>query len=148
MVYDFPYRKNMKTIWPVITILSFIGILLASYLFFSFLNPETSKLCHISATINCEAITRGDISTFLGIPVSVIGGLGYVFILLSSIYRWKRILLGMTLFGMIFCLRLTILEIFFIKVICPVCLLCQTIMAILVIIAIYLNKTKSSSVTV
>jgi len=132
----------MKAIWPIITILSFIGILLASYLFFSFLNPATSKLCHISTTINCEAITQGDISTFLGIPVSIIGGLGYIFILLSSIYRWKRVLLGMTLFGMIFCLRLTILEIFFIKVICPVCLMCQTIMAILVIIAIYLNLKK------
>ena len=133
-----------KTAWNVITALSAVGIILASYLFYSYLVPEPPQFCTINETINCDAVTKGSLATFVGIPVSLVGLIGYIVIFASSVFQKKKLTLGMTAFGMIFCLRLTILEIFVEKVYCPVCLLCQIIMLTVFLLSIYLLKAKEA----
>ena len=135
-------RNNQ--IWKAIKILSFFGIILAIYLFYSYLAPTPPGLCNLTATINCDAVTKGSLAEVFGIPVSLIGLIGYTFILISSIVKNKKLALGMTTFGMLFCLRLTILEIFVEKVFCPVCGLCQLVMLILFVLALKLNFQKES----
>lgn len=132
-------------IFLIVTILAFLGVILASYLFVSYLSPTPPQICNLSSTVNCDAVTKGNLANFLGIPVSLIGLIGYIVILISSMYRKKGLLLFMTSFGMLFCLRLTILEIFVEKVICPVCLACQTIILIVFLLSlkIYLKKNPS-----
>jgi uncharacterized membrane protein len=49
----------------------------------------------------------------------------------------------MTSFGMVFCLRLTYLEIFQENVFCPVCGACQIVMLVLFIISVKLNRSNA-----
>jgi uncharacterized membrane protein len=131
-----------KNIWKVLICLSVLGILLASYLFYNFLTKPLFESCYLDSHINCDAVTKGSLSTLFGIPVSLIGLTGYVVILLSSIFKKKLLVLGMSAFGMIFCLSITYQEIFKLKVICPVCLTCQLVMLVVFILALVLNYKK------
>ena len=119
--------------------LAAIGIILASYLFYSYLAPNPPGLCDINATVNCDAVTKGPLAEFLGVPVSLVGLIGYVIILSSSLMKNKKLHLFMVTFGMVFCLRLTYLEIFVENVFCPVCGACQLVMLILFLISVKLN---------
>ncbi|MDZ7587012.1 MAG: vitamin K epoxide reductase family protein [Patescibacteria group bacterium] len=132
------------SLWQISAILAIIGLGLASYLFYSFLAPNPPGLCDINATINCNAVTKGNLATIFGIPVSLVGLIGYILILYSSILKLKKLHLFMTSFGMLFCLRLIFLEIFVEKVICPVCLACQLIMLTLFIISLKLIRKPLS----
>lgn len=135
----------MKTekIFKTVSVLSSTGIILAIYLLFNFISTSPFDVCSINATINCDAVTKGSLATIFGIPVSLIGLIGYILILYSSIKKHHRLMLFMTAFGMVFCLRLTILEIFVEKVFCPVCALCQIIMAIVFILSLVLFRKKN-----
>lgn len=124
-------QQSTFSFWSVAQILATIGIGLAIYLFYSYLSPQPPTLCEINATINCEAVTKGPLAEWFGIPVSLVGLVGYVVILYAAISKKLNLFLAMVTFGMLFCLRLTFLEIFVEEVLCPVCLLCQLIMATL-----------------
>lgn len=129
----------MNKLFKASVYLALFGIILAVYLFYSYLAPIPPGLCDLGTTVNCNAVTKGLLAEFLGIPVSLVGLIGYILILYSSLMKFKKLHLFMTSFGMIFCLRLTILEIFVEKVFCPVCGACQLIMLILFILALKLN---------
>lgn len=140
---------NEAAIWKTIKILSVIGIFLASYLFYDYLaynvfSLPPLKVCNINSFINCDASTKGSLSTFLGIPVALFGLAGYFTILFAALTKKKKLVLGMTTFGLLFCLRITILELFVVHVICPVCLACQIIMLTVFLLSLYLNYSKSS----
>jgi uncharacterized membrane protein len=134
-----------NNIWKALIGLSVLGILLATYLFYNFLTRPLIESCYFNSQINCDAVTKGSLSTLFGIPVSLIGLVGYITILFSSIFKKKMLVLGMSTFGMVFCLFITYQEIFILRVICPVCLACQLVMLIVFLLAIYLNlKTKKT----
>lgn len=111
-----------------IKVLSIIGIFLALYLFYSYLTRPQFQPCSISATINCDAVIKGAVSKTLGIPTALYGLVGYIVILFSAVFKKKKLLFAMATFGTLFCLRITYLELFVIKVICPICLTCQLVM--------------------
>lgn len=136
---------DKNSIWKALISLSILGILLATYLFYNFLTKPFVESCYINATINCDAVTKGSLSSLFGIPVSLIGLIGYIVILLASIFRKKLLVLGMSAFGMAFCLFITYQEIFILKVICPVCLACQLVMLTAFLLAIYLNVNFKKS---
>ena len=118
-----------SNLWKMAKYLSIVGILLALYLTYNFYATVPSRACNINASFNCDAVARGGkLALFLGIPVSLIGLTGYLAILYSTITKNKKLFFGMALFGTVFCLRMTILEIFMIKVFCPVCIACQLVM--------------------
>lgn len=129
----------MNKLFKISAVLAGIGIILASYLFYSYLAPTPPGWCDINSTVNCNAVTKGPLAEFLGVPVSLVGLIGYITILYASIMRFKKLHLFMVSFGMVFCLRLTYLEIFAEKVFCPVCGACQLVMLILFIISLKLN---------
>ena len=120
-----------------------MGILLATYLLYNFIYRPAFQPCTINNTINCDAVIKGAVSTFLGVPVALIGLVGYVVILILAIYKKPKPALFMTAFGTLFCLRITFIEVFLIKVICPVCLACQLDMLAVFILAILLYKKLS-----
>ncbi len=129
-------------IWKALIVLSVLGILLASYLFYNFLTKPLVESCYFNSHINCDAVTKGSLSTLFGIPVSLVGLTGYIVILLSSIYKKQKTVLFMAIFGMCFCLSLTYQELFRLRVICPVCLTCQLVMLLVFLLAVYLNINK------
>lgn len=128
-----------KNIWKMVLALSILGIFLATYLFYNFLTKPAVESCYINSVINCDAVTKGPLATLFGIPVSLIGLTGYIVILISSLMKNSKLLLAMSSFGMVFCLYITIREVFFLKVICPVCLACQLVMLSVFILSLKLN---------
>ncbi len=130
--------KNSKIWFLIISLLSLIGIVLATYLLYSFYNPKPALFCDINDKVNCQAVVTGSLATFAGIPVSLVGLIGYAFLLFAGLTYRKKLAFAVSAFGMIFCLRLTVLEIFFIKVICPICITCQIVMLLIFIISSFL----------
>lgn len=137
-------EKKALTIdlYKIVIPLALIGIGLALYLLYEYLAPPHPSLCYINSYINCEASTRGPLANTFGIPTALWGLTGYIMILISAIKRWRRVLFGVVTFGLLFCLRITYLELFVINAICPVCLACQTVMIILFILGIKLLEKK------
>lgn len=119
--------------------LSILGILLATYLFYNFLTKPAVESCYINSVINCDAVTKGSLSTLFGIPVSLIGLIGYIVILFSAVLKNSKLIFLMSSFGMIFCLYIILQEVFALKVICPVCLACQLVMLSVFILSLKLN---------
>ena len=136
-----------KSLWKTSSILSVIGIVLAVYLFYSYLAPIPPGLCNITAAINCDAVTKGPLAELFGIPVSLVGLIGYIIILYSTLIKNSKLMFGMVTFGLLFCLRLTYLEIFVEKVFCPVCGACQLVMLILFIFSLKLLKKSKAPKT-
>lgn len=128
-----------ENIWKALIGLSILGIFLATYLFYNFLTKPAIESCYINSVVNCDAVTKGPLSTLFGIPVSLIGLTGYIVILFSSFIKNKKLVLAMSTFGMVFCLYITIQEVFLLKVICPVCLLCQIDMLAVFLLSLKLN---------
>jgi uncharacterized membrane protein len=133
---------SQKLLWKLVKILSLVGIVLASYLLTSYLRPQTADVCRIDETVNCDAVTQGSLATVFGIPVALIGLTGYLVIFFSSLAKKKSLVLFMAAFGALFCLRITYLELFVVKIICPVCIACQLIMLTIVALALRLNFGK------
>lgn len=128
--------------YKITILLAAIGIVLASFLFYNFLTKPVVEVCTVNEQINCDAVTKGTLSTLFGIPVSLIGLVGYVAILISAYFKNKKAVFAVSAFGMIFCLRLTFLELFSIKIVCPVCLACQIDMLVLFLLSLLANLKK------
>lgn len=133
-------NTSTTRLYTYVKLLSYVGILLATYLLYSFITKPTFQPCNISASVNCDAVTKGPISTFAGIPVPLVGLVGYIVIMISAFMQWPRLVLFMSAFGALFCLRLTYIELFEIKVICPVCMTCQVVMLLIVFLGVLLNR--------
>jgi uncharacterized membrane protein len=134
---------NTNKVWNLVTGLSTLGIFLAVFLLYNYYALEPSRLCTINALINCKAVVKGgSLSELFGIPVALYGLVGYIVVLYSSFVRNRKLLFGMAAFGTLFCLRITILEAFVVKVFCPVCLACQIVMFIIFGLSAYLLKKK------
>jgi uncharacterized membrane protein len=133
-----------KKYFNLVKILSVIGIFLAIYLYSTYLTRPENPVCTISETVNCDAVTKGSLATFFGIPVALVGLTGYVCILFASFLKNKKAILAFSLFGTLFCLRLTFLEIFSVKILCPVCMACQIDMLALVILSFVSLKSNRS----
>ena len=137
------------TLWNIAAGLSISGIFLAVYLLIQYyqIAPGSETICNINPLFNCNAMTSGSLATLFGVPVAWVGLIGYIFILFSALTKRKGLMLGMSAFGALFCLRITILELFFVKIVCPVCILCQLVMFVLLGLSIYIyffSKKKKS----
>ena len=123
-----------------VKILAVVGILLALFLLWERYFKPTFQPCNINSTVNCEAVINGEVSDTLGIPTPLIGLIGYIFILFGAFKKNTKLVLGMAIFGLIFCLYIGFRELFQLHVICPVCILCQLDMITVFILGILLNR--------
>lgn len=130
--------------WKVVIGLSIFGIGLAIYLLWEqFFHPAFVP-CNVNSLINCNAIISGPVATTFGIPTPLIGLVGYLVALYASIFKKKKLLLGVAIFGLTFCLWIAYKELFLLHVICPVCILCQLDMLSVFAIALFLQKRKET----
>lgn len=127
-------------------IFSFFGILLAVYLFYEQIFHPAFQPCRVNATINCDAIISGSVAKTLGLPTPLYGLIGYIVIFISAFFNRKKTILAMALFGLVFCLWIAYQELFLLKVICPVCIMCQVTMIGVFILSILLLKKKTQKV--
>lgn len=131
-----------KSIYKGLIIFATIGIVLSTYLLYSYFTRPDFQPCSINATINCDAVIKGEVSTTFGIPTALYGFVGYMAILLAAIFKKKKVLLGFATFGMLFCLRITYIEVVILKVLCPICIACQLVMLAVFSLGTRLNFKK------
>jgi uncharacterized membrane protein len=126
-----------------IPILSLIGLGVATYLAYV-------EISHIEAVCGpvgeCNIVQSSPYAQILGIPIAVLGMLNYLAIgalwagQKSPISQWANLsvlgLLGLTIFGALFSIYLTCLEIFVIRAICAWCLTSAVATTILMLLAI------------
>jgi uncharacterized membrane protein len=137
----FPYAKTRA-----IPILDLVGLGIATYLAYV-------EITHVEALCGpigeCNIVQTSSYALMLGIPVAVLGVVYYLAVgalWLGQTYlrgRWanltKLALLGLTLFGVLFSIYLTLLELFVVRAICSWCLgsaVTATILMLLVAVPI------------
>lgn len=131
----------MLKIYKIIKILSVIGILLAVYLLWQQFARPAFQPCSINDWINCDAVIKGPVAKTFGIPTPLYGLVGYIVIFFAAQFKKPKLLLSMAAFGLLFCLSIAYIELFQLKVICPICIACQIIMISIFILAVKIFKS-------
>ena len=130
-------------IYKWVKILAILGLFLGTYLMWEQVSRPAWQPCNINSTVNCDAVVSGPLAKTLGIPTPIYGLVGYAFILYGALTKKKKLILGMAGFGLVFCMYIAFVELFLLRVVCPVCIGCQVDMIATFILAIMLNKRKN-----
>ncbi len=134
---------DKSKIYFYIKILSLVGIILAIYLLFEQITQSPFRPCYINSTVNCDAVISGSVAKTLGIPTPLYGLIGYIVIFFAALTKKNKLLLGMSGFGLLFCLRIAYIEIFQLRVLCPICIACQIIMITVFALSLMVNRTSA-----
>ncbi|MBP6044898.1 MAG: vitamin K epoxide reductase family protein [Microgenomates group bacterium] len=129
-----------ESIFKYVKWLAMFGVLLAVYLLWQQIAQPAFKPCSINASINCDAVITGPVSKTFGISTPLFGLVGYVVILIASILKKPKLMLSMATFGLVFCLWIAYQELVLLRVICPVCILCQIVMLSVFTLSIKVQK--------
>lgn len=122
-------QKALKLL-KVIVIISIVGFLDALYLFYIEMSGKAGCLIR-EGIFDCVEVNLSDYAKIFGIPISLLGAVYYLAVMFnvrqivaSTDKYWLKIVLPtLTLFGAMFSIYLTIIEIFVLKALCEFCLL-------------------------
>jgi vitamin-K-epoxide reductase (warfarin-sensitive) len=111
----------------VVALLAVCGIAVSSVSLQHHFATSKTSFCDIGQAFNCDIVNRSEYSTIFGIPVALIGMLGYAALAaLATVYRERReapaMLLGAASGGLAFALYLTYIEARVLGVYCILCL--------------------------
>jgi len=128
-------------------LVALVGLGVAGYLAYI----ETQPVVPICGPVgDCQAVQQSEYAYLFGIPIGVIGVIGYVAILAAWLWgvvkndnRAFLLLLGMTSFGVLFSIYLTYLEPFVIGAVCAWCLTSAVIMTALMLMSLSLVDEAS-----
>ena len=120
-------NPKSRQIFLAIAILSLVGIAISSVSLYHHYDKSESSFCDFGGSFNCDIVNRSIYSTVFGVPVALIGVLGYAGLLgLATIHRSNKetpkILLAASLVGLGFALYLTYIEGFVLAAWCALCL--------------------------
>lgn len=134
----------MKKITIIAIVASIIGFIDSAYL--TIIKITHSPIYCTPGLGNCETVQNSQWSTLWGIPVALLGAMAYLVLIfffafgdkISFLKQYSQyIVFGTSLFGFLFSLYLTYLELFVIHTICQWCILsaiCMTAVFIITII--------------
>ncbi|HLB67276.1 MAG TPA: vitamin K epoxide reductase family protein [Thermoplasmata archaeon] len=132
-------------------VLALAGVALSGYLLFNHYGLVDGGVCSISETVNCDAVNRSEYAVLLGVPVAALGLLGFLAIFVAAYLgrfhpetwlgsRAGILIVALSVLGAAFASYLTVLEIFVIRAICPLCVAAfGADLAILAIAALWLR---------
>jgi uncharacterized membrane protein len=126
-----------------ITLLSVAGIAISSVSLHHHYGTEQTSYCDFGQMFNCDIVNRSIYSVVMGIPVALVGVLGYVTLLALATLRRARaetplILLVASLAGLGFALYLTYVEKFVLAVWCILCLSSLAVIAGIAVLSLVL----------
>lgn len=131
-----------KWLYRLSVALSILGLLVSIYMtIYKLTNNE--GMCLGSG--DCSTVNASRYSEVNGIPVAVLGMIGYAAILAVHFMETRRsyfkqngtlLIFGMALTGFIFTLWLVYVEVALIKALCPFCITSQVAMTIIFIISV------------
>lgn len=111
----------------VAAILALCGVVVSSISLQHHYAKSKTAYCEIGEAFNCDIVNRSEYSSILGIPVALIGMLGYGALAgLATVYRDRpetpAMLFGAAAAGSVFALYLTYIEAHVLGVYCILCL--------------------------
>jgi vitamin-K-epoxide reductase (warfarin-sensitive) len=121
-----PVNSRGRGVLLAIAMLALAGALVSSVSLYHHYGTSKTSYCDIGETFNCDVVNRSTYSMVLGVPVALIGIIGYLaLVALATLYRAKEetpaILLIWSLAGLGFALYLTYIEAFVLGVWCILC---------------------------
>jgi vitamin-K-epoxide reductase (warfarin-sensitive) len=121
-----------------IALLSILGVFVSSVSLYHHFEKSKTSFCDLGQSFNCDLVNRSQYSTLAGMPVALIGVVGYLLILsLATVYREKAetpfLLLAASLVGLGFALYLTYVEA---RILYAWCILCLSSLATMFVIAV------------
>jgi vitamin-K-epoxide reductase (warfarin-sensitive) len=124
----------------VVALLAVCGIAVSSVSLQHHFATSKTSFCDIGQAFNCDIVNRSEYSTIFGIPVALIGMLGYAALAgLATVYRERReapaMLLGAASGGLAFALYLTYIEARVLGVYCILCLSSLVLISVTTILA-------------
>jgi len=139
-----------------IIVLSAAGLAISGYSLAHKTSFVSGAFCTISATFNCDLVNKGPYSEIFGIPVALIGILGYLFLGASAALAWRNpndpgyllFLLLASIGGLGFSGYLTGIEAFVLHAWCLLCLTSQAIILLIfsAAVALFLRRKSPNSV--
>jgi uncharacterized membrane protein len=134
----------------VIMVLSFIGFIVGTYLTYLYYNKAETSFCVTGSS--CDIVRLSAYSSIVGIPVSLIGLIGFFALFLITVSNISDRIKWLTLYfislpGLVFSIYLTYVEIFVLKAICSFCLL-SAIVITAIFIAVLFKKPINIRVNV
>src|SRR5437763_17039528 len=120
-------REQNPRLLLAIALVALAGIAVSSISLYHHFATTKTSFCNFGESFNCDIVNRSRYSTVLGVPVALIGILGYLLILaLATVYRDKLetpiLLLIASVGGLGFALYLTYVEKFILQAWCVLCL--------------------------
>src|SRR5256885_11872176 len=120
-------RLTGATIMTAIALVAVAGIAVSSVSLYEHFATSTTSFCNFSDAFNCDLVNRSAYSTVLGVPVALVGIVGYVLVAaLATVYRNQAqtpvLLLVASVIGLGFALYLAYVEKFLLGVWCFLCL--------------------------
>ena len=142
---------------PTSLILSVVGLLVSAYLTYEHYTGNETLACTVTGVIDCGKVTSSAWSTFMGVPVALLGLLFFValtILVLPSVWRrpepwldWLRF--GLLTIGLGMALYLVWAELFRIHAICSWCTVVHVVTFALWIIVLFgqILSTRGDEVT-
>lgn len=125
--------SRQRNLIPIL-VLSLMGIVVSLYLTYNYFDTGSSAFCITGQ--DCEIVKGSKYSSILGIPVALLGVIGYLAISLTTISTITKRKKWLTLFvlstaGVAFSAYLTYLEFFKINAICSYCIVSAVLMLLI-----------------
>ena len=139
-------KISTERLMSVVAILAVCGIAVSSLSLQHHYSTEKTAYCEIGETFNCDIVNRSEYSTLFGIPVALIGMLGYGALgAMATIYRERRetptILFAASVAGLAFALYLTYIEGHVLGVWCILCLSSLALIATTTVLSAIIWRT-------
>ena len=120
-------NPRLQRLFSLVAILAVGGIVVSSVSLKHHYATSKTEFCDIGNTFNCDIVNRSEYSEILGMPVALIGMVGYAAILgLATVYRERRetpaLIFAGASAGLAFALYLTYIEGRVLGVWCIMCL--------------------------
>jgi uncharacterized membrane protein len=124
----------------LVAVLAVCGIVVSSVSLLHHYATSKTSFCDIGESFNCDIVNRSEYSSLFGIPVALIGIIGYAVLAgLTTVYRKRpdtpALLLGGAAIGLAFALYLTYVEARVLGVYCILCLSSLSLISMTTILA-------------
>lgn len=133
----------MRSKLIAILILSFAGVAVSAYALHLHYTVDASSFCNFNHTFNCDVVNKSWASEITGIPVALLGIIGYCLLALGSAWllvtqKLRQLTWGAMALASVgalgFALFLTGVEVFDLHAYCVVCLASQAIILAIAIL--------------
>lgn len=130
---------NNARLTKTIIVLAVVGLAISIYSWLHNAGFTSGEFCTISDTLSCDVVNKGPYSVIAGVPVALIGVIGYAFLLIGAVLKFRApedrqlslFLLIASIGGLLFSLYLTGIEAFVLRVWCPLCLASQGVIILI-----------------